>query len=48
MREREKERERGMREVVTLEWDNWRVNKWEERDKGENRRERCQERAKVE
>ena len=37
-----------MREVVTLEWDNWRVNKWEERDKGENRRERCQERAKVE
>ena len=33
-REREKERERGMREVVTLEWDNWHVNKWEERDKG--------------
>ena len=37
-----------MREVVTLEWDNWRVNKWEERDKGENHRERSQERAKGE
>ena len=37
-----------MREVVTLEWENWRVNKWEERDKGENHRERSQERAKGE
>ncbi len=37
-----------MKEVITLEWDNWLVNKWEERDKGENLRERSQERAKGE